>query len=146
MRQELNGNNVVDFREARNHQHLSNRKLEVDVDKYEECLDKTDLSDQEKSEFLSALWTVLLAFVDLGYGIHPTQSATDEVINLVVEFADRKSLRQVAAECHQCSVSKTKNAHDASCTVVCLQSSKRWTERAFLAKSVVVVIMPPNAA
>ncbi len=91
MRQELNGNSVVDFHEARNRHHLNKMKLEVDVDRYQAYLDNSDLSDREKHDFLHALWSVIVAFVDLGYGIHPAQSETGEVINLAAEFAARGS-------------------------------------------------------
>ena len=31
----------------------------------------------EKREFLEALWSIIVAFVDLGFGIHPVQQAME---------------------------------------------------------------------
>lgn len=47
--------------------------LTVDVKKYEALLDDPDLSDAQKEEFLRALWSVVVTFVELGFGVHPLQ-------------------------------------------------------------------------
>lgn len=49
------------------------RILAVDVKKYEALLDDPNLSEQQKEEFLRALWSVVVAFVELGFGVHPLQ-------------------------------------------------------------------------
>jgi len=50
------------------------RILEVDVDRFQSALDEADMSDEEKAEYLQIIWSVVLEFVDLGYGIHPINS------------------------------------------------------------------------
>lgn len=36
-------------------------------------LKKFELTPEQKEAFLEALWTLLSGFIDLGYGLHPTQ-------------------------------------------------------------------------
>ncbi|WP_395664441.1 hypothetical protein [Methylocella sp.] len=45
----------------------------VDVRKYQSYLDESGLSEEKKAEFLQALWSIVVAFVDLGFGVHPLQ-------------------------------------------------------------------------
>lgn len=47
------------------------RRLEIDAELYEALLNEQDISNQTKREFLTSLWTVITAFVELGYGVHP---------------------------------------------------------------------------
>lgn len=47
--------------------------VEIDVEKYQALLDDPDLSDTQKEEIMHALWMVMMAFVDLGFGVHPAQ-------------------------------------------------------------------------
>ncbi|MEM1235125.1 MAG: hypothetical protein AAGH70_13465 [Pseudomonadota bacterium] len=49
------------------------RKIEVDVDFYKEMLDDPALSDDQKEQIIIALWQIIIAFVDLGFGVHPAQ-------------------------------------------------------------------------
>jgi hypothetical protein len=49
--------------------------IKVDWRLYEHHLADTDLTDDEKREFLEALWYIVLTFVDLGFGIEPVQQA-----------------------------------------------------------------------
>ena len=55
------------------------RCLEVDVDKYQKYLDDPSLSADQKDEIIRALWSIMIAFVDLGFGIHPIQEACGQV-------------------------------------------------------------------
>ena len=34
-----------------------------------------DLSDEEKTLFLDTLWSIILSFIELGFGVHPIQQA-----------------------------------------------------------------------
>jgi hypothetical protein len=45
----------------------------VDVEKYQRYLDETDMTDDQKAEFLQALWSIIVTFVELGFGVHPLQ-------------------------------------------------------------------------
>lgn len=45
----------------------------VDLKKYQSLIDDPSLSEAQKEEFLRALWSVIVAFVELGFGVHPLQ-------------------------------------------------------------------------
>lgn len=47
--------------------------LTVDVQKYQALLDEPGLSEEQKEEFLQALWSIVVTFVELGFGVHPLQ-------------------------------------------------------------------------
>lgn len=49
--------------------------LTLDVSLYEKHLADSDMTQEQKQEFLEALWTIIVGFVDLGFGIHPLQQA-----------------------------------------------------------------------
>ena len=81
MNHELNRGEVIDFVEARNRHQLNRNRLEVDIERYQSYLDNSDISDEQKAEFLKALWTVIVAFVDIGYGVHPVQEGGAEIVS-----------------------------------------------------------------
>jgi len=58
---------------------LEARSVEIDVEKYQAYLDDPSLSDTQKEEIIHALWTIIVAFVELGFGVHPTQQACGQV-------------------------------------------------------------------
>lgn len=45
----------------------------VDVEKYQAYLDDPNLSEEQKEEFLQAIWSIMVAYVELGFGVHPLQ-------------------------------------------------------------------------
>jgi hypothetical protein len=47
--------------------------LTIDIGRYQTFLDQSGYSDEQKEEFLQALWAIIVAFVDLGFGVHPLQ-------------------------------------------------------------------------
>lgn len=47
--------------------------LTVDWDRYKSLLESEDISDEEAQASLEALWSIIVGFVDLGFGIHPLQ-------------------------------------------------------------------------
>ena len=51
----------------------SSTALTIDYDKYLAALEEWDVSEEEKQEFIDALWNLLLTFAELGYDIHPVQ-------------------------------------------------------------------------
>ena len=53
--------------------------IALDVAKYEHLLEDTELSEAQKQEFLEALWEIVVAFVDLGFGVHPVQQACGQL-------------------------------------------------------------------
>ncbi|MEM6890132.1 MAG: hypothetical protein AAF636_18655 [Pseudomonadota bacterium] len=58
-----------------------NRRVEIDVEKYQAYLDDPSLGDAQREELLRALWSIISAFVELGFGVHPTQQACGQVEN-----------------------------------------------------------------
>ncbi len=52
--------------------------LTLDVAFYESYLEDGDLSEEQKRELLEALWSIIVSFVDLGFGIHPLQQTNDD--------------------------------------------------------------------
>lgn len=49
--------------------------VKVDWKLFEHHLGDADLTDDEKREFIEALWYIVMTFVDLGFGIEPVQHA-----------------------------------------------------------------------
>lgn len=47
--------------------------LTLDVALYEGYLQDSNLTEDERRAFLEALWSIVVGFVDLGFGIHPLQ-------------------------------------------------------------------------
>lgn len=52
--------------------------ITLDVSLFEEYLADSSLTDDQKREFLEVLWSIIVGFVDLGFGIHPVQQALPE--------------------------------------------------------------------
>lgn len=53
--------------------------LRVDVEKYQAFLDDTDLSETQKEQLIEALWSIIVSFVELGFGVHPVQEACGQL-------------------------------------------------------------------
>ena len=47
--------------------------ITVDVQKYQGYLDGSGLSQAHKEEVLQAMWSIIVACVELGFGVHPAQ-------------------------------------------------------------------------
>lgn len=56
-------------------------RVEIDIEKYQAYLDGSGLTPAQKEDFLRALWSIVVAFVDLGFGVHPVQQACGQVEN-----------------------------------------------------------------
>lgn len=52
--------------------------LIIDYDLYARYLEDSDLDESQKREFIETLWSVIVSFVDLGFGVHPLQQAREE--------------------------------------------------------------------
>jgi hypothetical protein len=65
--------------------------LSVDVALYQSYLDDTALSDEQKEEFVRALWLVVVSFVELGFEVHPLQQVGGNDYE-AVEQSKQKSL------------------------------------------------------
>ncbi|MBT9247857.1 hypothetical protein KM031_12385 [Gemmobacter fulvus] len=77
-------------------QHRPHGHVEIDTEHYQALLDGSDLNAKQRTDFLAALWSVIVAFTDLGYGVHPLQHALPgltigedlnrEIIRTIEEF------------------------------------------------------------
>jgi len=67
--------------------------LTIDWDLYGEMLKDSDLSEAEQRELIETLWTIVVGFVDLGFGIHPVQQASQESSGQHIEIS--KLIEQV---------------------------------------------------
>ncbi|MGB0696443.1 MAG: hypothetical protein ACPGOY_12405 [Rhodospirillaceae bacterium] len=47
--------------------------LAVDYDLYAHHLENAAMTEEEKRQFLDALWAIICEFVVMGYGVHPVQ-------------------------------------------------------------------------
>ena len=64
----------------------------VDVERYRSLLEDSGLSEAQKEEFIQALWSIVVAFVELGFGVHPLQEVCgqnrEEILKQGKNFAD----------------------------------------------------------
>jgi hypothetical protein len=49
--------------------------LTIDWDAYLPFFEDEDISEADKQELIEALWSIVVSFVDLGFGVHPVQQA-----------------------------------------------------------------------
>lgn len=49
--------------------------LTLDIAYYQALLDEEDMEPDQKRELIETLWSIVVAFVDLGFGAHPVQQA-----------------------------------------------------------------------
>lgn len=52
--------------------------LSIDWDLYGSMLEDSNLSEKQQRELIESLWSIVLAFVDLGFGVHPLQQVCGE--------------------------------------------------------------------
>ena len=51
--------------------------ITFDYDLYARYLEDADLTENQKREFLEALWSIICEFVALGFNVHPLQQAQE---------------------------------------------------------------------
>lgn len=51
--------------------------FQMDLARYEKVLEGTDIPAEHKQQMIEALWTIIVAFVEIGYGTHPVQQARE---------------------------------------------------------------------
>lgn len=85
--------------------------LTIDWELYAHHLEHSDLSDNEKEKLIQTLWSIVVSFVDLGFGIAPSQTAlseserTDEQTALhellsTIEIDDTNLEKRKEDQCH----------------------------------------------
>ncbi len=52
--------------------------LQIDVQQFQSYLDDLDITEESKIELLETLWSIVVTFVDMGFGIHPVQQVMEE--------------------------------------------------------------------
>ena len=62
--------------------------LTIDWELYGKYLDESDLPDAEKQEFLETLWSIVVSFVDLGFGVHPAQQVAGKICEKQAEIRE----------------------------------------------------------
>ncbi len=55
------------------------KSLKIDVSRYEEWLDDPALSEAQKEEILGSLWSIIMCFIDLGFGVSPLEEACGQL-------------------------------------------------------------------
>ena len=55
------------------------RTLQVDMEKNQALLEDVDIPEDHKKQMIEALWSIVVAFVEIGYGVHPVQQACGKV-------------------------------------------------------------------
>lgn len=59
-------------------EYRSRPTIAVDYDRYLHYLDDCGLDETKKREFIDALWSIIISFVDLGFGVHPLQQVIEQ--------------------------------------------------------------------
>lgn len=56
--------------------------LTIDWDAYLPFFEDEDISEDDKRQMIEALWSIMVSFVDLSFGVHPVQQACGKDISL----------------------------------------------------------------
>ena len=105
------------------------KKLEVDVDLYQEMLDDPTLTDAHKEQIIVALWEIIIAFVDLGFGVHPVQQACGKNKKLAADSPQEsandveKQHTKIEKEAYGMNVLNSQDNMDAKAIIYCRVSS-----------------------
>lgn len=49
--------------------------IQFDAQEFAHFLDESDLTHEQKLEYIRTVWQIVLQFIDMGFGIHPLQQA-----------------------------------------------------------------------
>ena len=79
----------------------------LDYEAYAPYLEDSNMSEAQKREFLETLWSIIVSFVDLGFGAHPIQQACGEERAQAKNFAF-DSPDMVGSEHQTPSINKSK--------------------------------------
>ncbi|MBG6166777.1 hypothetical protein IWQ54_006476 [Labrenzia sp. EL_195] len=70
--------------------------LEIDYAFYERFLEDADLTDEQKRDFIETIWSIIVSFVDLGFGLHPLQQ-TGRPVDSPEEFLPPESAEMIGS-------------------------------------------------
>lgn len=69
-----------------------------DAERYLPLIDEMEITEEQKREFLGTLWNIMVAFVDLGFGVDSVQrlfpELFDEAVNLSGGSVELESTQQ----------------------------------------------------
>ena len=54
------------------------RVITIDVAKYDQYMRDTGMNQEQKEEFLRAMFSIVMTFVELGFGVHPLQQVDQQ--------------------------------------------------------------------
>ncbi len=63
------------FKDADREDQAARPVITVDYERYAHFLEDSDLTEEQKQEFLQTLWNIIVEFVSMGFGVHPLQQA-----------------------------------------------------------------------
>lgn len=71
----MNKSSRIDFdpKVSSSFEAAAQRTLTIDIEKYQAHLDDSGMSADRKEAFLRDMFSILMAFAELGYGVHPLQ-------------------------------------------------------------------------
>lgn len=49
--------------------------IQFDAREFAHFLEESDLTEDQKLEYIQTIWQIVLQFIDMGFGIHPIQQA-----------------------------------------------------------------------
>jgi hypothetical protein len=70
----------------------------LDVEKYREYVDDFDIPEEKKIELLQTLWSIMAAFVELGFRVESVPNYLPALGEMTSEF-NRNEVRQDDQEC-----------------------------------------------
>lgn len=65
--------------------------LQFDAQEFAHFLDESDLTHDQKLEYIQTIWSIVLQFIDMGFGIHPLQQACGQFAEEAVLCGDPDS-------------------------------------------------------
>ena len=65
----------------------ANKTLHIDVERYQAMLDDSGVDDAQKQQVIEALWSIVVAMVELGSSVDPVSQACGKDHDLSDEFA-----------------------------------------------------------
>lgn len=74
----MNKNNPVHPDRGKSLPNGSYPALRFDIEEYRKYLQDNELTEAQQDDLRLSMWQIMVAFVDLGFGIHPVQQAMDK--------------------------------------------------------------------
>ena len=89
------------------------KALSIDYELYEQYLENSDLTETQKRDFLEALWSIIVNFVDLGFDVHPLQQVCEQKSkNSILDSKDVvKSSKQISQKAFLNAAGRSNNGH-----------------------------------